>query len=283
MIPEQVVDTKCEVGENPLWHPIEGRVYWVDIPAGHLNRYDPVSGSHEMFEIGTAVGGFTMQPDGALLLFMARGAVALWREGALTPVIDEIPDERDNRFNDVIADPEGRVFAGTMSTPDRAGRLYRLDGDRRLTQLLDGIGTSNGLGFTPDRTGLYYTDTGRQDIYRFDYDRATGAISGQRVFVHVDDGEGRPDGLTVDADGAIWSARWDGGCLVRYAADGTELGRIRFPARQVSSVTFGGPDYTDLYVTTAGGQDRGANGSGAGALFVVKNAGRGVPEFCSRR
>src|SRR5215831_17419022 len=116
MEPELVADHACVVGEGPLWHPDERRLYWVDIGRGRLFRYDPATSGHEMVYEGEAVGGFTVQADGALLLFMARGAVKIWRDGQLTTVIDELPDERTTRFNDVIADPAGRVFCGTMPT-----------------------------------------------------------------------------------------------------------------------------------------------------------------------
>lgn len=286
MEPELIADYHCITGEGPLWHPGEQRLYWLDIPPGKIFRFDPATGTHEqVYQATEAIGGFTIQSDGALLLFMARGAVKIWREGRLTTVIEEIPDERTTRFNDVIADPVGRVFCGTMRTPERLGRLYRLDLDGTITKLLDGIGTSNGMGFTPDRRQMYYTDTPKREIYQFDYDRATGAITNQRVFVRTPDdpAEGRPDGMTVDADGYVWSARWGGSCVVRYAPDGTEERRIYFPARKVSCPTFGGPNYDDLYVTTAGGDDKDANGPGAGALFRVRVPGvRGVPEFPSR-
>jgi len=284
--PELIADYHCITGEGPLWHPGEHCLYWLDIPPGKIFRYDPTTGTHEqVYQATEAIGGFTIQSDGALLLFMARGAVKKWRDGRLTTVIEEIPDERSTRFNDVIADPVGRVFCGTMRTPDRLGRLYRLDLDGTITRLLDGIGTSNGMGFTPDHQQMYYTDTPKREIYRFDYDRATGAIGNQRVFVRTPDdpAEGRPDGMTVDADGYVWSARWDGSCVVRYAPDGTEDRRIHFPARKVSCPTFGGPDYGDLYVTTAGGDNKDGNGPGAGALFRARIPGvRGVPEFPSR-
>lgn len=284
MQPEIVADYECVIGEGPLWHPGEKRLYWVDIARGRLLRYDPARRASEVFEIGVPVGGLTLQADGGLLLFMARGSIQRWSSGALTPVVAEIPYESDNRFNDVIADPEGRVFCGTMTSPSHPGRLYRLDRDGSLTVLLDGIGTSNGLGFTPDLKRLYYTDTRQREIYLFDYDRATGGISGRRVFVQVSDlpGEGRPDGMTVDADGCVWSARWGGGCIVRYSPDGRELLRIGFPAQCVSCVAFGGEDYRDLYVTTAGGDRRAEQGAGAGALFVLRPGVRGVPEFVSR-
>jgi sugar lactone lactonase YvrE len=282
MEPELIADYQCVIGEGPLWHPGEKRLYWVDIPAGRMFRYDPASGAHEQCYEGEVVGGFTVQSDGALLLFMARGAVKILRDGELTTVIAEIPDERDSRFNDVIADPAGRVFCGTMAAGERLGRLYRLDLDGKLTRLLEGIGCSNGLGFTPDRKRMYYTDSPKREIYLFDYDRGSGAITNQRVFVRTPEGEGSPDGMTVDAEGFVWSARWDGGCLARYAPNGTEERRISFPARKVSSVTFGGEDYTDIYVTTAGGDQKREEGPGAGGLFRINLGIRGVPEFPSR-
>jgi len=282
MEPELIADYECVTGEGPLWHPSEQRLYWIDIPTGRIFRYDPATDTHEQCYEGEVVGGFTIQADGSLLLFGARGAVKIWREGELTKVIDEIPDEGKSRFNDVIADPVGRVFCGTLSTKGQLGRLYRLDTDGTLTKLLDGISCSNGMGFTPDRRQMYYTDSRKREIYLFEYDQDTGAISNQRVFVQTPEGEGIPDGMTVDAEDYVWSARWEGGCLVRYAPDGTEDLRIDFPARKVTSVIFGGADYTDIYVTTAGGNNKTKEGPGAGALFRLNLSIRGLPEFPSR-
>lgn len=282
MEPELIADYACLTGEGPLWHPGERRLYWLDIPTGRMFRYDPAAGTHEQCYEGDVVGGFTVQADGTLLLFMARGAVKLWREGQLTTVIEEIPDERESRFNDVIADPEGRVFCGTMPSRNRLGRLYRLDTDGTLTTLLEGIGVSNGMGFTPDRMQMYYTDSARREIYLFDYDQDGGAITNQRVFLQTPEGEGIPDGMTVDAQGYVWSARWDGSCLVRYTPDGVEDRRFTFPAKKVSCPTFGGDACADLYVTTAGGANKADEGPGAGALFRVSPGVRGLPEFPSR-
>jgi len=284
MKPELIADYNCQVGEGPLWHPDEKRLYWVDIPNGRLFRYDPATGQHETCYEGRPIGGFTVQADGALLLFMDKGTVMLWHDGKVKTVVEEIPAERETRFNDVIADPAGRVFCGTMPTEDRPGRLYRLDVDGALTEVVGGVGVSNGLGFTPDRKGMYYTDTTKHVIYLFDYDEVTGTITHQRDFVRVPrvEGEGHPDGMTVDAEGYVWGARWDGSCLVRYAPDGTEVQRVTFPAKKVSCPTFGGEDYTDIYVTTANIQGKEVEGPGAGALFRVNLGIKGVPEFRSK-
>ncbi len=280
--PELIADYGCLTGEGVIWHPGEQCVYWLDIPQGRMFRYDPATEEHEMCFKDGMIGGLTVQADGALLLFMEEGVVKRWNDGEVVTIIDEIPEERGSRFNDVIADPEGRVFCGTMPTEERLGRLYRIDPNGSVTKVLEDIGCSNGMGFTPDRRRMYYTDSTKREIYLFDYDRETGEIRNQRVFVRTPEGEGIPDGMTVDAEGCVWSARWDGGCLVRYAPDGTEDMRLEFPAQKVSCVTFGGWDYTDIYVTTAGGDNKAEEGEGAGALFKVNVGIKGVPEFESR-
>ena len=287
MEPEMVADYACEVGEGPLWHPNEKRLYWADIPGGRLFRYDPSTGEHEQFYDGDVVGGFTFQEDGTLLLFMERGAVAVWRDGDLRHIIDGLPGEEESRFNDVFVDAGGRVFCGTMpSDPERGaerlGNLYRLDTDGGITKVLTDVGISNGMGHTPDRKGLYFTDTVSMTIDLFDYDVGTGDISNRRVFADTADEDGMPDGMTVDAEGYVWSARWDGSALIRYAPTGEEDCRIRFPVKKVSSVAFGGEGYSDIYVTTAGGNDRATEGEQAGALFRVTPGVSGVPEFFSR-
>lgn len=282
MPPTAVADYAAHTGEGCLWHPDEERLYWLDIPRGRLFRHDPSAGRSELFELGAAAGGFTVQENGELLLFMARGAIRSWRDGRYTGcVLGEIAAERDNRFNDVIADPEGRVFCGVMSTPARRGRLYRLDPDGALEVVAEDLGTSNGMGFSPDLRTFYHTDTRAGAIYAYDYDRATGAIGGRRSFIGPQP-QGRPDGMTVDAEGCVWSARWDGGCLLRFDRQGRPTDRIEIPARKVSCVTFGGPECRDLYVTTAGGQDKAAEGWGAGALFRLRAGVCGRPEFRSR-
>jgi sugar lactone lactonase YvrE len=280
---ECIADGQFDTAENPLWHPRERRLYWVDIPRGALFRFDPAAGSWGECWRGEPVGGFTIQADGALLLFMARGAIALWRDGRLEYLRRETAGEADGRFNDVIADPRGRVFCGSMSTASHQGRLYRLDCDGSLHPILENLGTPNGMGFTPDRKRMYFTDSRARRIYSFDYDEPTGNLARQRVWLETPEGRGVPDGLTVDSQGFVWSARWNGSALYRYSPEAAEAERIGFPARKVSCVTFGGDAYDTAYVTTAlGGGTRGLEGPGAGALFRLRPGVRGVAEFPSR-
>jgi D-xylonolactonase len=279
---ECIADYACETGENPLWHPLEKRLYWCDIPRGRIFRYDPASGTHEQCHAGRPVGGFTIQADGSLLLFMDRGTIADWREGKLTEVLPEIEGERSSRFNDVIADPVGRVFCGTMSCDAGNGSLYRLDLDGSLHRVLTDVGCSNGMAFTLDRKGLYYTDSFACEVYLFDYDEGDGSLSNRRVFATFAESEGLPDGATLDAQGCLWSALWGGASIVRIGPDGQIEERIPIPAKKASSLTFGGEDYTEMYITTAGGNTNEEDGAQAGALFRLKAYAQGVPEFFSR-
>ncbi|MDJ0555776.1 MAG: SMP-30/gluconolactonase/LRE family protein [Microcoleaceae cyanobacterium MO_207.B10] len=292
-MPTIIADYQCHNAEVPIWHSMEQCLYWADIPTGRMFRYYPTTDSHEQIYQGEPIGGITIQTDGALLLFMNKGAIMLriatasatWQAGQLIEIAN-IPAETDSRFNDCIADPCGRVFTGTISTSNHPGSLYRLDTDGTITKVLTGLEIPNGMGFTPDRKQMYFTDSPQRKIYIFDYDQTTGNLSNQRVFITTPENEGVPDGMTVDAEGCIWSARWDGGHLFRYTPDGKEVLRIPFPAKKVSCVTFGGADYTDMYVTTAGGDKRevegSGEGSGAGAVFRLNIGIQGVPEFMSK-
>jgi D-xylonolactonase len=223
------------------------------------------------------VGGFTRQADGSLLLFRDRGNIAVWRNGAVErTVVDEVPDLRSTRFNDVCADPEGRVFCGTMADLRHTGRLYRLERDGTLVLLFEGLGTPNGMGFAPDLRTFYFNDSHATTrvTWAFEYDRASGALANRRLFrdAKAGDDPGNPDGLAVDAAGAVWTARWDGAALLRHGPDGAVLDRVAFPVRKVSSLCFAGDGLTDIYATTAGGHLRPGDGPYAGALFRVRGA-----------
>lgn len=281
--PDCIVDTRCVTGENPLWHPDEHVLYWCDIPQGILHRYNPRDDEHErVYNANRAIGGFTIQADGALLLFEAGGRIERWAAGTVDIVLSVIPDAADTRFNDVIADPEGRVFAGTMPTPERLGRLYQIDTDGTYEIVDKDFDIPNGMAFNADRDTFYVTESETHTIHQYDYDRRSGAISNQRSFLDSPEIPGVPDGMTIDATGDIWSARWNGNALHRYDPTGVLQGTVEFPVRQVASLTFGGPDYRDIYVTTAGGDHRETDGDLAGSLFRLTPGVQGQPEFRSQ-
>ena len=274
-----LINAHCELAENPLWHVQDGCLHWTDIIAGKIHRFHPESGKHEVIYCGVTVGGFTFQANGDLLLFRVKD-IALLRPGGAIEIVREFGDEGAERFNDVIADPEGRVFAGTIGRTATSGGLWRVDTDGTMTLLFRGTGCSNGMGFSPDLTKFYWTCSTRRRICEFDYDRATGRLSGERVLYQAEADEGIPDGMTVDRNGHIWSARWDGYAVVHHAVDGTVIGRIPFPVGKITSLSFGGPKLDQFFVTSAGGKSGSDTEDGSVYQFPAGVAGQ--PEFKSR-
>jgi sugar lactone lactonase YvrE len=281
---EMLVNLPCETGEGPLWHNTTRTLLWVDIPAGRLYRYNPEDGRNEVvYQHGRSIGGYTIQEDDSLLLFVEDGGILHLDGGKVEAIVPHIEDVVGSRFNDVIADPEGRVFCGTMPLSNGPGRLYRLDTDGSLHLVFDDIALSNGMGFSPDLSTFYVTDSDSRIIYSTRYDRATGELSDRQVLVRTPEDEGVPDGMTVDREGTIWSGRYDGHGIFRYSPEGKLIERFPMPVRKVTSVTFGGDDYEDAYATTGGGNERGPeNGELAGSLFSVRLNARGRAPFRSR-
>ncbi len=279
-----IANYRCRIGENPLWNPLDKRLYWLDIPSGTIYRYDPAHEQHEPYFRGEVTGGFCLQADGSLLLFGVGGRISRLHEGQLSVLIESLPGEDHNRFNDLIVDPHGRVLCGTMpySEGSPSGSLYCLEVDGSIRKLREGILLSNGLGFNDDCTTLYYADSLARTITRFRYDAATAAISHPSVFATLAPEDGVPDGLTVDAEGCVWLAVWDGARLIRYRPTGEIEREIAFPVKQVSSLTFSGDDLADIYVTSAGGDDPHSNGADAGAIFRLRLGIRGKADFLSR-
>ena len=281
---ELVVDYQCHLGEGPLWHPTEKCLYWLDIPRGMVLVYDPSTKTHHVAYEGEPVGGMTLQADGSLLFLMAKGIIANWRKGKLT-IFKQIEGayEQERRFNDAIADPMGRVYAGTMSLQDYTGRLYRINRDGTVVSLLENVKNSNGMAFSPDHKKLFFTETKASKIHVFDYDQATGSLTNQCTFADIpqEEGEGLADGLTIDSQGYLWSARFGGSTIVRYSPDGAEKSRIHIPTPNVTSLIFGGDNLDDLYITTAARQDEPVD-SLAGALFKLKPGVSAMADFVSR-
>jgi D-xylonolactonase len=286
MKPELIVDYANAVGEGPLWHPQDKKLYWADIPPGKIYRHDPALGKSELYFTGpTGIGGFTIQADGSLLCFTYNAGIGVIEDGEWRWVNKGLANEQGRKFNDVIADPVGRVFAGTIVNDQGNGALYRMDLDGSLTQVETDIGISNGMGFSLDHKLMYYTDTNTGRIDMFDYEVDSGEISNRRPFADASRGGLGPDGMTVDADGHIWSAQYGDSGVYRYAPDGSFERKIDVPMLKTTSIIFAGDALTDAYVTSAGGEDKAESGEYAGALFRLDMSElgvKGVPEFPSR-
>jgi D-xylonolactonase len=226
-----LVNEHCATGENPYWNPHDGCVYWTDIPNGKIFRFDPATGQHQKIYEDVPVGGFTLQDDGNWLLFRVNDIAYMTPDGVVTAGRD-YTDEGMERFNDVIADPAGRVYAGTIGTSRESGGLYRVDLDGTVTKLFAGTGCANGMGFTPDGQHFYWTCSTTKRILRFGYNRETGELSDSTPFFVGGENDKTPDGLAVDTQGTVWSARYGGHSIVRHDASSgqpTASSRCRCP------------------------------------------------------
>jgi len=282
--PRLVVDCAAQVGEGPLWHPWSETVYFTDIEGRRLLRYDPKTCRHEVVRKSKGrVGGFTFELDGSMILFEEQRVIHRDRKGE-ERVLTEIKEGNPERFNDVKTDPEGRVFVGTVGFQKGDGALIRVDRGGKYQVLLEKVTCGNGPAFSNDLKRFFFTDTFTNNIFVFDYDRESGDIRNRKIFATADPRkEGYPDGCTVDTEDHVWSARWQGSQIVRYRPDGSVERRVRLPSHQITSLTFGGPDCTDIYATSASWQlDPSRGAEAVGGLYHFNLGIKGRPEFPSR-
>ena len=251
MIVDVVLEAKAKLGEGPVWDPGAAALRWVDILPGLVHRLDPATGEDTSFEVGEPVGTVAVRRDGGLVLATESGISTCAEDGSdLTRLHEIATDPAGGRFNDGKADRWGRFWAGTMlEDTDGAGALYRLDPDGSLHTVLTGVSVSNGIGWSPDGTTMYYVDTRTGGVDAFDHDPDTGAVSGRRRLVDVE--RGWPDGLTVGAERNLWVALWDVWAVRRYTPDGRLTDTVELAAQRVTSCAFGGAELSTLYVTSA--------------------------------
>jgi D-xylonolactonase len=269
------------LGEGPLWHPVANRLYVTDIYHRALHVFDADLTRLHTHVLSRLTSAMTWQADGSLLLFHDRGGISRWQDGKDEVLIDSLPDEEGSRFNDVIADPLGRVLCGTEPVGTRPGRLYSIGPDLQPRLLIDEVQEPNGLGFSPDNTQLYFTDSVAQTIWRFPYAAATGSLGERVAFFRTANGV-LPDGLTVDLEGNVWTALWNGGGVLRISSDGKNVLKHSVPARRSTSLTFGGAGFSTLFVTSARDHGDTTPNPFDGALFALDGCGVGRAELSSR-
>ena len=251
----RVLSAKAQIGEGPVWSVAEQRLYWADITGKQLNIFDPADGSNQIFDLPELVTSIAPRAKGGLVLTL-RSSFAFFdpKTGKLDKLAEPEADKPGNRFNDGKTDRQGRMWGGTMGDVEwdqPIGSLYRFGADLKPVRVEEGICCSNGLGWSPDSKTMYFTESFRHRIFAYDFDAATGNVSNRRVFVSLEPhGSAFPDGLTVDAEGHVWSAQPMFGRLARYAPDGKLERVIELPVSRGTSVMFGGPDLGTLYVTT---------------------------------
>lgn len=277
-----VIHCHNELGEGPLWHPIQKRLYWLDILKKKVQCLDPETGNVQEFQPDQMITALGLRDEDTFIAACKEG-LGIWNKRSNAFQLLQSPEEGkpNARFNDGKVDRGGRFWAGTMTTTDASSTLYRLGADHQVTPMVPKVTISNGLGWSPDDRYMYYADTLRYTIYRYDFDVQTGAISNKCEFVRLSGQDGAPDGLTVDAQGVVWVALWGGWRVERYSPEGIRLEQVRLPVAQPSSVAFGGADMDTLYITSAReglSQEALCEQPEAGNLFACQPGVVGLPE-----
>ncbi|MEO1020845.1 MAG: SMP-30/gluconolactonase/LRE family protein [Pseudomonadota bacterium] len=284
---ECVVDIRAKTGEGAIWDVEEQALYWVDIPAGQLYRFDPVTNENRSWHFDEPIGCLALRQKGNAIVALKSGFYSFdFVTGESVKICDPEADKPNNRFNDGATDRQGRFWAGTMVMDQSArdGSFYRLDPNMNCKRWLGGIQVTNGLTFSPDGKTMYCSDSAKdvQTIWAMDYDVANGEPGERRVFFDCREVDGRPDGGTVDADGCYWMAGVSGWQLVRITPKGRVDRIVELPFERPSKPMFGGAGLDTLFVTSiSGGLTSGseARQPQAGGLFAVRNLGvQGVPE-----
>ncbi len=281
---ECVLDARASLGEGPVWSLAEQVLYWVDINAPSLNRFDPASARNDVIPMPSSIGCFALRRGGGFVLALRDGVWLAGRDGTPRERIAPAPyDTRTHRFNDGRCDPQGRFWPGTMNEAQDAatGELMRLDPDASLVRVLDGITIANGLAWSPDGRTMYHADTPTRTIFAYDFDPATGTPSRKRP-LHVFAGaHEHPDGGAVDSEGHYWSALYGAAKVVRIAPEGRLAAEYPVPARAPTMCAFGGRNLCTLYVTTARQQQSAealAHYPHSGGLFAMRVDVPGLPE-----
>ncbi|MEN8655086.1 SMP-30/gluconolactonase/LRE family protein [Streptomyces sp. 21So2-11] len=261
------------LGEGPTWDASAGRLIWVDILSARIHTYDPVSGSRTVMATEQHVGAAKPRAGGGLVVNLQGGIGLYDADLAFSWLVRDAAPGR--RGNDAAVAPDGALWAGTMRYDEApgGGNLRRVAPDGAVTEVLGEVSISNGTGWSPDGRLMYYVDTPTRRIDVFDVD-GEQALN-RRPLVRIEDGAGFPDGLTVDADGGIWVALWDGSAVRRYTSDGVLDRVVELPVRRPTACAFGGAGLRDLYVTTAR-VGLGAPHPLSGSLLVLPDAGRGL-------
>jgi sugar lactone lactonase YvrE len=282
---ERIGDITCQLGEGPLWDPVDGVLYFIDSLAPAIYRFDPASGAVERRDPpGSSIGSLALREAGGMVIAMDAGFHAFDFDTGDCQVINEPEAHMPNcRFNDGKVDRQGRFVAGSLEksfSSDPCG-LYRLDHVHSVARIAHGISCANGPCWSPDGGTFYFVNGCDEFIHAYDYDQVTGQVSNRRPLVDATQFGGGPDGATVDAEGYVWSAQFGIHKVARFAPDGSLERVVDVPPKMVTSVMFGGPDLDVLYVTSASAEISGYSDDSdhAGGTFAVHGLGiTGLPE-----
>lgn len=246
----------CLLGESPLWHPLEAALYCVDIPSREILRWRAGQSEPERWLQDSEPSCVAAHADGGLLV-TRRDGLFRFIDGHLSRLAPPPYDPTRLRFNDGKVGPDGRLWVGSLSDAREPEAVLYVWTGQRFEARVGGLHVSNGLAWSPDGRRQFWSDTKLHRVYTADFDPATGASGVAQVFatfpakVAGQPYGGRPDGAAVDAEGAYWSALFEGGALVRLSPTGAVLQRVSLPVTCATMPTFGGDDLRTVYVTTA--------------------------------
>jgi D-xylono/L-arabinono-1,4-lactonase len=275
-------DCRCTVGEGIIWNQKEKALYWLDLFEGHIYRSKKI-GDYQKFKLNIGkIGGMVFCEDDSLLLFAEHGDVWQWQPNEQIRPFARLEAAAETRFNDVIAAPGGEVYCGVSpdSETGKPGSLWMMDTNKEFTCLEAEVGNPNGMGFSPDLKYFYFTSTRERIIYRYDYSQSYKKITNKVAFIKVPPSEGFPDGMTVDSEGCIWSAQWNGSRIVKYSLEGKKNAEYFLPTKKVTSIAFGGAELSQIYITTANYQIE-SDEQNAGNVFELNTKFSGRYEFKS--
>ena len=280
---EQVAKIQNQLGEAPMWSPAEQAVYWVDISEKQVLRYQTASGKLDKWQMDTPISSIGLRAKGGLIVTTEKHfAFFNPQDGSLQQLSAVEEGKPGARMNDGKVDRQGRFWAGTMTNAaEKTSTLYRLDADLSVHEMEHNIMVSNGPAWSPDGRTMFFADTRLWEIYAYDFDPASGAIANKRVFAHLPEDQGKPDGLTVDSEGCVWNAVNHGWRLARFDPLGTLMEEVKLPAEHPTSVIFGGANLDEMYVTTGAmwvAPDQQGSRPADGGLFRVVTGARGLPE-----
>lgn len=272
---ERITEPVAFHGEGPVWYQPWGGLRYVDMHAGDVHGVDLDTGQVSKIHIGELVAAIRPRARGGMVVGTARGFGLVDEDGAVHQ-LPELWEDASVRMNEGACDPDGRFYCGSMAYGMHAGagRLHRLNRDRTVTVVLDGVGVSNGLAWSPDLTTAYYVDSLTLRVDAFDYE--SGELNRRRPVIKIEEGAGWPDGIAVDSEGGIWVALWGGGAVRRYRADGVLDHEVRLPVTQVTACTFGGADLDELYMTTSRETVPVGEQLEAGSVFRVRTGVHGL-------
>lgn len=272
-----------KLGEGPVWDDRTEHLWWIDILEQKLFSMNNRSGDVQVIDLAVQITAIAFRSNSGMVAVGAGGFGFLNSEtGVFSPVINPEASLSGTRFNDGGCDPQGRFIAGTMDLLEKAplGSVYSWDGAADAGKLFGGYVVCNGPAFSPDGETLYFSNSAGKEIILFDFDPETGKAFNPTLFARFEESDGYPDGLAVDVEGCLWCAHWDGWRLSRFAPDGRVDCIVEMPVPRPTSCAFGGPELTELYVTSArfGLTDQQlAEAPLSGSLFTIKTDVPGLP------